>query len=92
MANPIGKIDLHMHTTISDGTDTPQELIGAVKAAGISLFSVTDHDAVKAAEILPPLLSFPARTKKENTTFSATDLIRGARRSDRSLPMGTASA
>ena len=56
MANPIGKIDLHMHTTISDGTDTPQELIGAVKAAGISLFSVTDHDAVKAAEILPPLL------------------------------------
>ena len=56
MANPIGKIDLHMHTTVSDGTDTPQELIGAVKAAGISLFSVTDHDAVKAAEIISPLL------------------------------------
>ena len=56
MANKFGKIDLHMHTTISDGTDTPDELIQAVKSAGISLFAVTDHDAIKAAEIIPPLL------------------------------------
>ena len=56
MASKIGKIDLHMHTTVSDGTDTPEELIQAVKAAGISLFAVTDHDAVKAAEIIPSLL------------------------------------
>ncbi len=46
------KIDLHMHTTVSDGTDTPEELIRAVRAAGISVFSVTDHDAVKAPQIL----------------------------------------
>lgn len=56
MANRIGKIDLHMHTTVSDGTDTPEALIEAVKTAGISLFAVTDHDAVKAAKIIPPLL------------------------------------
>lgn len=56
MANKIGKIDLHMHTTISDGTDTPEELIEAVKKAGLSLFAVTDHDAIRAAEIIPPLL------------------------------------
>ena len=40
-------IDLHMHTTVSDGTDTPAEILVRVKEAGIELFSVTDHDAVK---------------------------------------------
>ena len=40
------KIDLHMHTCVSDGTDTPAEIVGRVKKAGITLFSVTDHDAV----------------------------------------------
>lgn len=57
MANRIGKIDLHMHTVISDGTDTPEELIKAVKATGLSIFAVTDHDAIRAAEIVPPLLA-----------------------------------
>ena len=42
-----GRIDLHMHSTVSDGTDSPQELLSRVSGAGISLFSVTDHDTVK---------------------------------------------
>lgn len=46
------KIDLHLHTTVSDGSDTPNELIGNVKKAGINLFSVTDHDAVKGCGIV----------------------------------------
>ena len=50
------KIDLHMHSTLSDGTDTPQEILAKVKEAGLSLFSVTDHDAIKAAVIIPELL------------------------------------
>ena len=41
------KIDLHLHSTVSDGTDTPQELLDRVRAAGIEVFSLTDHDAVK---------------------------------------------
>ena len=40
------KIDLHMHTTVSDGTDTPEEILQKVKEAGIRLFSVTDHNAL----------------------------------------------
>lgn len=51
------KIDLHMHTTVSDGTDTPEEIIARVREVGIRLFSVTDHDAVKAGRIIPPLLT-----------------------------------
>jgi predicted metal-dependent phosphoesterase TrpH len=50
-------IDLHMHTTVSDGTDTPEEILARVRDAGIDLFSVTDHDAIKAAGIIPGILS-----------------------------------
>ena len=49
------KIDLHMHTTVSDGTDTPEEIVARVREAGIGVFSVTDHDAIKAGRIIPPL-------------------------------------
>ncbi len=49
-------IDLHMHSNISDGTDTPEEILAHVRQAGISLFAVTDHDAVKAGRIIPALL------------------------------------
>ena len=42
-------IDLHLHTVVSDGTDTPAELLRQVRRAGIGLFAVTDHDAVKGA-------------------------------------------
>ena len=42
-------IDLHMHTTVSDGTDTPEEILEKAKNAGIDMFSVTDHDAVDGA-------------------------------------------
>ena len=50
------KIDLHMHTRVSDGTETPEELLQTVRAAGISLFAVTDHDAVKGNRIILDLL------------------------------------
>lgn len=40
-------IDLHMHSTASDGTDTPEELLVQVRNAGIELFALTDHDTVE---------------------------------------------
>ena len=43
------KVDLHIHTTASDGADTPRELAAKVAAAGLELFSVTDHDTVDGA-------------------------------------------
>ena len=50
------KIDLHMHTSVSDGSDSPEEIISHVKCAGIELFSVTDHDAIKGCETITGLL------------------------------------
>ena len=49
-------IDLHMHSNVSDGTDSPAALLEKVKAAGIGVFSVTDHDAVKTAGIIRGVL------------------------------------
>ena len=46
----IRKIDLHIHTTISDGTDSPLQIVEKVKEAGVDLFAVTDHDAIAGAE------------------------------------------
>ena len=42
----MNKIDLHMHSTVSDGTDTPEALLGRVREAGVELFALTDHDAI----------------------------------------------
>jgi predicted metal-dependent phosphoesterase TrpH len=39
-------IDLHMHTTASDGTSTPEDLVARVHRAGITTFAVTDHDTM----------------------------------------------
>ncbi len=41
-------IDLHLHTTASDGRSTPVELVREAVAAGITTLAVTDHDTVAA--------------------------------------------
>lgn len=40
------RIDLHAHTTCSDGTRTPSELIDDARAAGLDAVAITDHDTV----------------------------------------------
>ena len=40
------RIDLHAHSTASDGTDAPADLIRAASAAGLDVVALTDHDTV----------------------------------------------
>ncbi|MFI8101918.1 PHP domain-containing protein [Streptomyces sp. NPDC086023] len=54
------RIDLHAHSTASDGTDTPAELVRNAAAAGLDVVALTDHDtvggyaeAVAAVQALP---------------------------------------
>ena len=51
-------IDLHTHSTESDGTDSPAELVRAAGLAGLDAVAITDHDTaagwVAAAAALPP--------------------------------------
>ena len=45
-------IDMHLHSTVSDGTDTPEELLACVREAGMGMFSLTDHDALKGCSTI----------------------------------------
>jgi len=38
------RIDLHAHTTASDGADSPTELVGHALAAGVDVLGLSDHD------------------------------------------------
>ncbi|MGW7520655.1 PHP domain-containing protein [Streptomyces sp. NPDC054796] len=40
------RIDLHTHSTASDGTDSPAELVRNARAAGLDVVALTDHDTV----------------------------------------------
>ncbi|MGA6222549.1 PHP domain-containing protein [Streptomyces umbrinus] len=41
------RIDLHCHSTASDGTDTPAELVRNAGAAGLDVVALTDHDTTR---------------------------------------------
>lgn len=41
------KIDLHIHSNYSDGSDSILELAENIKRAGIEIFALTDHDTVE---------------------------------------------
>ncbi|PTM91323.1 PHP domain-containing protein [Streptomyces sp. VMFN-G11Ma] len=41
------RIDLHAHSTASDGTDTPAELVRNAAAAGLDVVALTDHDTTR---------------------------------------------
>lgn len=47
-------IDLHIHTTASDGTCRPAEVIEQAKALGLDAVSITDHDTFDAYEEAAP--------------------------------------
>jgi len=83
MNNKNKKIDLHMHSTYSDGTYTPKELVQKAKEIGLSGIALTDHDTIAGikeakgeAERLGikfiPGVEFSA--KFEKGSFSTTDI------------------
>lgn len=43
----MGKADLHIHTTASDGAYTPKNLLKYAKEKGLETISITDHDTIK---------------------------------------------
>ena len=61
-----GAVDLHSHTTASDGTLAPRELVRLAARHGVRVLAVTDHDstggvreAMDEARTLPPLEIVP---------------------------------
>jgi len=59
-------VDLHLHTTASDGRLTPEEVVRLAASKGLTVIAITDHDSVegispalKAAAAFPPLRVIP---------------------------------
>jgi predicted metal-dependent phosphoesterase TrpH len=55
------RIDLHTHSSVSDGTETPAALLATARDAGLDVVALTDHDTtdgwVAAAAARPPGLT-----------------------------------
>lgn len=49
------RVDLHIHTTASDGKWTADELIDQLNANDIKIFSITDHDRIESSEYVKRL-------------------------------------
>ena len=40
------QVDLHIHTTYSDGIDSPEKIVSLAKSAGLGAIAITDHDTL----------------------------------------------
>jgi len=47
MDDKSGQVDLHIHTTFSDGDMTPEEMVAEGQKAGLAGIAITDHDEVE---------------------------------------------
>ena len=63
----MGKIDLHIHSTASDGRFSPEELVSKAAGLGLTVMAIADHDSVdgvvpalEAAKAFPGLKVIPA--------------------------------
>ena len=43
-------IDLHVHSRFSDGTDSPDELVGRARRLGLRALALTDHDNTRGVK------------------------------------------
>ena len=44
-------VDLHIHSTMSDGTQTPREIVAEALARGLTAIAIADHDTVAGVEV-----------------------------------------
>jgi predicted metal-dependent phosphoesterase TrpH len=55
------RIDLHTHSSVSDGTESPADLLATAQAAGLDVVALTDHDTTAgwsiAQQARPPGLT-----------------------------------
>ncbi|MDQ2681205.1 MAG: PHP domain-containing protein [Candidatus Eremiobacteraeota bacterium] len=68
-------VDFHCHTLKSDGSLTPSELSAAMRARGVSIFSITDHDTLDAYGNFDPPPNTTIVTGIEiNTTYHDSEV------------------
>lgn len=68
----MNQVDLHTHTTKSDGTFTPTELVDYAIQKGLTAVAITDHDTIEG---LDEALSYAASLSRQNKP--STEVIPG---------------
>jgi predicted metal-dependent phosphoesterase TrpH len=66
------RVDLHTHTTASDGALAPSALLARAQEAGVELFSITDHDTLAAYDALEGTARHQGMTIVRGVELSAT--------------------
>jgi predicted metal-dependent phosphoesterase TrpH len=71
------KVDLHLHTTASDGSLSPSAVVWAARAGGLDVIAITDHDTcagvAEATAALPDALHVVAGVEL-STTLEGSEL------------------
>lgn len=49
------KIDLHLHSRLSDGSQTPEEILQQGEQAGIRILAITDHEILMSSQAFATL-------------------------------------
>lgn len=66
------RYDLHCHTTCSDGTLSPEEVLKLAKSSGLKGLSITDHDTIAAYDTAFDLAKKLDLTLLSGVEFSAS--------------------
>ncbi len=60
----LARADLHLHTTCSDGTYTPEEIVSIAKRSGLAAIAITDHDTIDGIELARKAIAKQTDAKK----------------------------
>jgi predicted metal-dependent phosphoesterase TrpH len=67
-------VDFHSHTSASDGTLEPAQLVAAMHKRGVGIFSITDHDTLRAYDGLETGAARVIPGVEINTTWRGNDV------------------
>src|SRR5215471_3150578 len=83
------RIDLHSHSTASDGTDPPAEVVRRARQAGLDVLALTDHDTLAGhAEARRALGGVVGPEQALRGAAGPEQALRGAAGPEQPLPPG----
>ena len=69
------RVDLHTHTTASDGDFTPSQLIVQARAAGLNAIAITDHDTTAGLAEAKAFVDNPGKAVKQGLDKAEADKL-----------------
>ncbi|MDD3196803.1 MAG: PHP domain-containing protein [Eubacteriales bacterium] len=71
----LGGADLHIHTTASDSSDTPEQVCNRVFEAKLRTFAITDHDNTEAAALVETYLADKTSRLQEEVSITSDETL-----------------